>query len=82
MIQVLFLAQLREQLGVAEVHVAAEHVDSIAALKQHLVTVHPQWEQFLSNSKLLVSVNHAYAKADVAIKSGDEVAFFPPVTGG
>lgn len=82
MIRVLFLAQLREQLGVAELQVAAESVVSIATLKQYLVTGNPQWEQYLSNRKLLVAVNHEYAKVDVAIKAGDEVAFFPPVTGG
>jgi molybdopterin synthase sulfur carrier subunit len=82
MIRVLFLAQLREQLGIAELQVAAESVASIATLKQYLVASHPHWEQFLSNSKLLVAVNHEYAKVNVAIKSGDEVAFFPPVTGG
>lgn len=82
MIRVLFLAQLREQLGTAELQIADDSVDSIQALKQYLVTAHPQWEQFLSNSRLLVAVNHEYAKTDVAIKSGDEVAFFPPVTGG
>lgn len=82
MIRVLFLAQLREQLGIAELHVATERVVSIATLKQYLVASHPQWEQFLSNSKLLAAVNHQYVKTDLAIKSGDEVAFFPPVTGG
>ena len=82
MIRVLFLAQLREQLGTAELQIADDSVDSIQVLKQYLVTAHPQWEQFLSNSRLLVAVNHEYAKTDVAIKSGDEVAFFPPVTGG
>jgi molybdopterin synthase sulfur carrier subunit len=82
MIRVLFLAQLREQLGTAELQIAAGGVGSISALKQHLVTANPEWERFLSNSKLLVAVNQQYAKADVAIKSGDEVAFFPPVTGG
>ena len=82
MIRVLFLAQLREQLGTAELQIPAGSVGSIAALKQHLTTTNPEWERFLSNSKLLVAINHEYAKADVAIKSGDEVAFFPPVTGG
>lgn len=82
MIRVLFLAQLREQLGVAELQIAAESVVSVATLKQSLIASNPQWEQYLSNSKLLVAVNHQYAKTDVAIKSGDEVAFFPSVTGG
>jgi molybdopterin synthase sulfur carrier subunit len=82
MIQVLFLAQLREQLGAAEMQVEADSVVSIATLKQYLVVNHPEWEVFLSNSKLLVAVNHQYVKTDVTITSGDEVAFFPPVTGG
>ncbi|HCS65717.1 MAG TPA: molybdopterin converting factor subunit 1 [Cellvibrio sp.] len=82
MIRVLFLAQLREQLGVAELQVTAESVVSIATLKQYLVTSNPQWKQYLSNSKLLFAVNHEYAKVDAAIEAGDEVAFFPPVTGG
>jgi len=82
MIRVLFLAQLREQLGTPELQIPAGSVGSIAALKQYLVATNPEWERFLSNSKLLVAVNHEYAKGDKAIKSGDEVAFFPPVTGG
>ena len=82
MIRVLFLAQLREQLGVAELQVAAESVVSVATLKQYLVTSNPQWEQYLSNSKLLVAVNHEYAKVDVVLTTGDEDAFFAPVTGG
>jgi molybdopterin synthase sulfur carrier subunit len=82
MIRVLFLAQLREQLGTAELQIPLGRIDSVAALKQYLVVSYPHWEQFLSNSKLLVAINHQYAKTDVTIKSGDEVAFFPPVTGG
>lgn len=82
MIRVLFLAQLREQLGVAELQIEAGGISTITALKRHLVAANPEWERFLSNSILLVAVNQQYAKADVAIKSGDEVAFFPPVTGG
>ncbi|WP_062067413.1 molybdopterin converting factor subunit 1 [Cellvibrio sp. OA-2007] len=82
MIRVLFLAQLREQLGTAELHIHNDSVVSISTLKQYLVTNHSHWEPFIANSKLLVAVNHAYAKADVSIKSGDEIAFFPPVTGG
>ena len=82
MIRVLFLAQLREQLGIAELTIESEAVNSIATLKQYLLFSHPQWEPFLCDNKLLSAVNHQYVKTDKAIKSGDEVAFFPPVTGG
>lgn len=82
MIRVLFLAQLREQLKTAELEVEAKNIESINTLKQYLVQLNPEWEIFLTNNKLLVAVNQAYAKQNQAIKSGDEVAFFPPVTGG
>ena len=82
MIRVLFLAQLREQLKTAELQIPAGDIGSIAELKTYLVNEHPEWVQFLSNNKLLVAVNHEYAKTNAAIKSGDEIAFFPPVTGG
>jgi molybdopterin synthase sulfur carrier subunit len=82
MIRVLFLAQLREQLGAAELQVPAADIGSVADLTQYLLKENPGWEQFLSNRKLLVAINHEYAKADARVKAGDEVAFFPPVTGG
>lgn len=82
MIRVLFLAQLREQLKTVELNIPAENINSVAALKQHLVDNNPTWASVLCNSKLLAAVNHDYAKDNAAIKSGDEVAFFPPVTGG
>lgn len=82
MIRVVFFAQLREQLKTEEVLIQAAGVDSISLLKQYLILQNPEWEKFLCNSKLLVAINHAYAKGDAAIRPGDEVAFFPPVTGG
>jgi molybdopterin synthase sulfur carrier subunit len=33
-------------------------------------------------SNILVAINQEYVKPDTMVKSGDEVAFFPPVTGG
>jgi molybdopterin synthase sulfur carrier subunit len=85
MIRVLFLAQLREQVGTAEIQIPTADLDAvktIAALKDYLVNKNPAWEPHLANSKLLVAINHEYARTEVAIKDGDEIAFFPPVTGG
>lgn len=82
MIRVIFLAQLREQLGIAELDVSSEHVKSLDELKQQLVLQNPSWESTLLNSKVLTAVNHAYTKGNQTLVDGDEVAFFPPVTGG
>ncbi|QEY15415.1 molybdopterin synthase sulfur carrier subunit [Cellvibrio sp. KY-GH-1] len=82
MIRVIFLAQLREQLGIAELDVSSAHVKSLDELKQQLVLQNPSWESTLLKSKVLTAVNHAYTKGNQTLVDGDEVAFFPPVTGG
>lgn len=82
MIHVVFLAQLREQLGVAATDIPAEQIKTLNELKDYLLLQNPSWEPVLSNTKILAAVNHAYVKGDSALRDGDEVAFFPPVTGG
>jgi sulfur-carrier protein len=81
-ITVLFFAQLREQLNCDKTYLAIEAPVSISLLRENLVTKTPAWETFLANDKLLFSVNQVLVKAHHLVKDGDEVAFFPPVTGG
>jgi sulfur-carrier protein len=82
MIKVLFFAQLREQLNCAECNVNVEKQISVAELRAQLVQQNPQWNNFLMNEKLLCAVNQVMVKPSHYINDGDEVAFFPPVTGG
>ena len=82
MIRVLFFAQLREQLGCEELALALPEPLSISQLRQSLVEQHPHWAVFLGSDKLLFAVNQTMAKASQLLTDGDEVAFFPPVTGG
>lgn len=82
MIQVMFLAQLREQLACANLQVDAAHVATIDELRRYLCELHPAWVPFLDDKKILIALNHEYARGNAALQAGDEVAFFPPVTGG
>jgi molybdopterin synthase sulfur carrier subunit len=82
MIRVIFLAQLREQLGVSEIELSSAPIKTLDDLKKQLVIQSPKWEAALLNTKVLAAVNHAYAKGHQPLADGDEVAFFPPVTGG
>ncbi|WDE12663.1 molybdopterin converting factor subunit 1 [Thalassomonas haliotis] len=83
MIKVVFFAALREQLNCAGLELSAdENTDSIAKIKQLLVEQNPNWQQTFSNASLLSAVNHEMVDGSHPVKSGDEVAFFPPVTGG
>ena len=83
-VKVLFFAALREQVGVAseDIELPGEK-STIAALRSHLSARGGAWQSALSEKKLLrFAVNQDMARTDATLKAGDEVAFFPPVTGG
>ena len=83
-VTVLFFAALREQLGRPreELELPAG-VNTVAALRDHLRARGGAWtDVFAANRPVRAAVNQDMAQANAAIKSGDEVAFFPPVTGG
>ena len=81
MITVLFFAQTRELVGVDSVEVDA-HFETIEAIRSHLVTQEGKWDIALEEGKLLAALNQSIVPLTTEVKDGDEVAFFPPVTGG
>ena len=83
-VKVLYFAALREQLGTAREEIELPSgVGTVAALRSHLRGRGGAWELALADGKLIrMAVNQDMAQPSAAIKAGDEVAFFPPVTGG
>ncbi|MBD1574882.1 molybdopterin synthase sulfur carrier subunit [Vibrio sp. S11_S32] len=81
MIKVLFFAQTREQIGEEGINVDADNLTA-DALREQLCQQGEKWAQALQSGKLLVAVNQDMVPMETLVKSGDEVAFFPPVTGG
>ncbi|MFT4926629.1 MAG: molybdopterin synthase sulfur carrier subunit [Phenylobacterium sp.] len=82
MIKVLFFAHLKETLDCDTLEVSADEVATISQLRHNLSEKGDVWANNLAAGKTLAAVNQAMANEDTAIKAGDEVAFFPPVTGG
>ena len=83
MARLLYFARLREALGSDGEDIQAGDIDTVAALKASLAARGGVWQaEFADNPRLLASVNQDMAGADTAIADGDEVGFFPPVTGG
>ena len=82
MIKVVFFAALREQLNCSELSINNDNLNTVAQVKQHLANTDEYWQKAFNNSALLSAVNHEMVNNEHKIKSGDEVAFFPPVTGG
>lgn len=83
-ISVLYFARLKESLGVGSERIALPAgIETVAALREHLRNRGGAWELELAAGKSVrVAVNQEMAAADARVGSGDEVAFFPPVTGG
>jgi sulfur-carrier protein len=83
-VTVRFFASVKEQLGrdAEEIDLPAE-VGTVAALRAHLVKRGGDWQAVFAEKKLVrAAVNQDMAQPTAKIKAGDEVAFFPPVTGG
>jgi sulfur-carrier protein len=83
-IKVLFFAGLREQLGSAgeEIELPAG-VSTVAGLRSHLKARGGSYEKAFTEKNLVrMAVNQDMVPPTAPLKAGDEVAFFPPVTGG
>ncbi len=82
MIKVVFFAALREQLDCSDLSLESDNINTITDIKQQLSDKNEHWQQVFGNASLLSAVNHDMVDSSHPVKSGDEVAFFPPVTGG
>jgi molybdopterin synthase sulfur carrier subunit len=83
-IRVCYFASLREQLGLAEEPLELPAgVADVAGLRARLRARGGVWADALAESRpVLCAVNQVMARPDQPVADGDEVAFFPPVTGG
>ena len=82
-VKVLFFASLRERLGVGnEEVVMPAGVQTVDDLRHHLSKRGASWESLAQTGNLRCAVNQQMAQAQALLHEGDEVAFFPPVTGG
>lgn len=80
-VRVLFFASLRESLG-AQLELQIEAA-TVGALRQALMAQSEAHAQALGNQRpVRIAVNQVMAGDDQPLRNGDEVAFFPPVTGG
>ena len=83
-VTLLYFARLREALGTAQEQVALPApVLDVAALREYLRQRGGPWASQLADGKpIRIAVNQDMAALDTPIRQGDEIAFFPPVTGG
>lgn len=84
MVKILYFARLREDLGKADEALALPAgVADVQGLREHLIARGGAWASALAFGKAVrISVNQDMVRDNAPLRAGDEVAFFPPVTGG
>lgn len=75
-IQVKYFASLRDRLGRGEDQLPVTDAISVGDVWRQL------WPNTPLPNNVLTAVNQEYTELDHPVRDGDEVAFFPPVTGG
>jgi molybdopterin synthase sulfur carrier subunit len=84
MITVLYFARLKEALGKGSEQIdLPAGISTVGGVSALLATREGVWaHEFAAGRAVRAAVNQDLAGVDTPVKDGDEVAFFPPVTGG
>lgn len=82
-VKILYFASLREALGRSEESLELPTgMTTVGQLRDFLCARGEDWQALAPGKSVRAAVNQDLAQASAPIKAGDEVAFFPPVTGG
>jgi molybdopterin synthase sulfur carrier subunit len=82
--KIFYFAYLREKAGVGEEEVSPpENVTDVRSLMEWVKGRGGGFAEAMADTSIVrVAVNQEYVQLDAPVKTGDEIAFFPPVTGG
>jgi len=82
--KILYFAWLKMKLGMPEEDIPfSDEISDTDGLVHWMKTRGPAFEEVFSDLNVVrIAVNQEHAPTNVPLKEGDEVAFFPPVTGG
>ena len=75
------LGESEFELAISDISEASEQVD-VAAIRALLSQRSAAWKEALNQPNLVHALNHKVVFTDAMVSEGDELAFFPPMTGG
>ncbi|ODP96335.1 MULTISPECIES: MoaD/ThiS family protein [unclassified Salinivibrio] len=81
MIEIRFFGLLRERIGESVISLEVPTPLPVSELIKHLIEQNTAF-LWLNDLDVISAVNHTIVESDFTINKNDEVAFFPPVTGG
>ncbi len=83
-IKILYFARIKEAVNYSTEEIALpSDVSTVTALKKYLSQRGENWANLFNGKQVIrAAINHTLVDDLANIQAGDEVAFFPPVTGG
>lgn len=81
MIHILLFGSLRERIGTGSTNLESSGENTVAQIKAQLIEKGESWS-LLGEQQVLCAVNQTISEQGSRVNDGDEIAFFPPVTGG
>ncbi len=79
-VSILFFGAARDIVGASQHEIQIAANSTVGTLKSEMLATYPELARF--GRSLLIAVNCEYADEHTMLKSDDEIAFFPPVSGG
>ena len=81
--KILYFANIRQTIGIIEEQIDIDETYTIEEIIKILVKKNEKYKKAFSNiDNIKCSVNLNFVKLNAKVKNTDELAFFPPVTGG
>lgn len=81
-VKVLYFAALRDALDCGEERIELDDARTLGELRARLAARGERWAPLATTKNLRMARNQHMVPPETAVADGDEIAFFPPVTGG